>query len=82
MQSSFLQTKVKGLWMKILQDGLGFGSDAFGKKQLKEEDAQRRRGKSAANRQKADVFCDGQTNRQTLRHILKGEHFYQMILEG
>lgn len=67
--------------MKILQDGLGFGSDAFGKKQLK-EDAQRRRGKSAANRQKADVFCDGQTNRQTLRHILKGEHFYQMILEG
>ena len=80
LQSSFLQTK--GLWMKILQDGLGFGSDAFGKKQLKEEDAQRRRGKSAANRQKADVFCDGQTNRQTLRHILKGEHFYQMILEG
>lgn len=78
----FCRQKAKGLWMKILQDGLGFGSDAFGKKQLKEEDAQRRRGKSAANRQKADVFCDGQTNRQTLRHILKGEHFYQMILEG
>lgn len=44
--------------------------------------AERRKERFTTNRQKADILCNGQTNQQTFGHILKGEFFYQMILEG